>query len=95
MELKIENIVKWVIVGLPYAIGGLFLIAAATRWMIYYTVRRHEWFAREFEKRVYKYLDSDESRASQNTSFYVLSKKLLEKTYYETFAIRDLNQKKI
>lgn len=92
-EIQLENIIKWFIFGLPYALGGIFLVAAATRWMVYYTVRRHEWFAREFEKRVYKYLDSDENKNAQNTSFYALSKKLLEKTYYESFAIRDRKSK--
>jgi len=92
-EIQLENIIKWFIFGLPYALGGVFLVAAAARWMVYYTVRRHEWFAREFEKRVYKYLDSDDNKNAQNTSFYALSKKLLEKTYYESFAIRDRKSK--
>jgi len=92
-EVQLENIIKWFIVSLPYVLGGIFLVAAAARWMIYYTVSRHEWFAREFEKRVYKYLDSEENKNASNTSFYVLSKKLLEKAYYESFAIRDRKSK--
>ncbi len=89
MKIDINNIINWIIVGLPYFLGTIFVLAAIARYMIYYTVSRHEWFAREFEKRVYKYLDSPENQQAQNTSFYILSKKLLEKTYYETFALRD------
>ncbi|MNL26654.1 hypothetical protein D3C87_1481930 [compost metagenome] len=57
--------------------------------MIYYTVRRHEWFAREFEKRVNRFIDSEMPGKVENVSFYVLAKKMLERTYYEVFEVRD------
>lgn len=86
-QTLIRNFIQY----LPYAIGCVFLAAAFFRWAIYYTVRRHEWFAREFEKRTHKYLESEVTRKSVNLSFYNLTKKMLEKTYYEVFAIRDRN----
>ncbi|MFZ3230660.1 MAG: hypothetical protein WA160_10685 [Pseudobdellovibrio sp.] len=81
----IRNFIKY----LPYAIAIAFAGAAFFRWAIYYTVRRHEWFAREFEKRAHKFLDSEVAKKSLNISFYNLTKKVLEKTYYEVFAVRD------
>jgi hypothetical protein len=85
----LQNSVRYFIDYLPYMMGVVFVAAAYLRWTIYYTVRRHEWFAREFENRVHKYIDSDASREQTDVSFYALSKKMLEKTYYEVFAIRD------
>lgn len=84
-----QNLIRNFINYLPYAMATVFVLAAFARWTIYYTVRRHEWFAREFEKRVHKHLDSLQAQQSTGVSFYLLTKKLLEKTFYETFAIRD------
>ena len=88
----LQNFIKNFINYLPYAMGLVFITAAFMRAVIYYTVRRHEWFAREFEKRVYKFIDSDENKKLSGASFYVLAKKILEKSYYESFAIRDRNK---
>ena len=89
-NITLQNLTKWFIAYLPYALTAVFVAAAFLRWAIYYTVRRHEWFAREFEKRVHRYIDSDAAnKTAQDVSFYVLTKKLLEKTYYEVFASRD------
>ncbi len=85
----LQNSVRYFIDYLPYMMGAVFVAAAYFRWTIYYTVKRHEWFAREFENRVHKYIESDASLAQTDVSFYALSKKMLEKTYYEVFAIRD------
>ena len=79
---------EYFIFTLPYVMGAIFLTGVFLRGMIWYTVRRHEWFAREFEKRVSK-LIADEAENSGPVSFYSLSKKLLERTYYEVFALRD------
>lgn len=84
-QTLIRNFIKF----LPYAIAAVFVTAAFFRWAIYYTVRRHEWFAREFEKRAHKFLDSEVGKKSVDLSFYNLTKKVLEKTYYEVFAARD------
>ncbi|KHD89390.1 MAG: hypothetical protein OM95_03190 [Bdellovibrio sp. ArHS] len=69
--------------------GAVFMIGFFFRAMIYYTVRRHEWFAKEFEKRVNHFIEGEIPGKAQNVSFYVLAKKLLERTYYEVFEIRD------
>jgi hypothetical protein len=67
--------------------GGLFL-----RVVIYYTVKRNEWFAREFEKRMNKLLESEGWQAGN--SFYVTVKALLEKTYYELFEVRSIMRRR-
>jgi hypothetical protein len=81
--------VEYFILGLPYFMGAVFIMGAFFRTMIWFTVRRHEWFAREFEKRVNHLVDTQKPGGVKDVSFYVLSKKMLEKTYYETFAVRD------
>ncbi len=85
----LQNSIKYFIAYLPYAMGTVFIAAAFLRWTIYYTVRRHEWFAREFESKVFKFIDSDANKQLTNASFYVLAKKIFEKSYYEAFAVRD------
>jgi hypothetical protein len=81
--------VEYFILGLPYFMGAVFVIGAFFRTMIWFTVRRHEWFAREFEKRVNHLMETQQPGNTKDVSFYVLSKKMLEKTYYEAFAVRD------
>lgn len=85
----LQNAIKHFINYLPYAMAAVFCVAAVLRWAIYYTVRRHEWFAREFERRVYKFIDSEANKKLEGASFFVLTKKLMEKAYYESFAMRD------
>lgn len=80
---------EYFVVTLPYLMAGVFCFGIFFRAIIYYTVRRHEWFAREFEKRVNRFIDAEVPGKVQDVSFYVLSKKLLERTYYEVFEIRD------
>jgi len=87
--MNMKLIAEYFIVGLPYAMGAIFLIGGFFRVMIWYTVKRHEWFAAEFEKRVGRFIDGERPGKTPGVSFYVLSKKLLERTYYETFAMRD------
>jgi hypothetical protein len=83
-----KMLAEYFIFVLPYVMGVVFLAGVFLRTMIWYTVRRHEWFAREFEKRVAKYV-SEEQEGSKRVSFYSVSKKMLERTYYEVFALRD------
>jgi hypothetical protein len=68
---------------------GVFAVAVVCRTLIYYTVRRHEWFAREFEKRVNKEIDADTPGRAKRASFYQIAKRYLERTYYESFEARD------
>jgi hypothetical protein len=86
--------INWFIYSLPYIMGGFFIVAAVTRYLIYFTVQRHEWFAIEFEKRVNAFVESQNPGEVHNVSFYVLSKKFLEKTYYEIFELRDRMQRR-
>ncbi|WP_041577194.1 hypothetical protein [Bdellovibrio bacteriovorus] len=80
---------EYFIISLPYVMGAVFLVGLFFRAVIYYTVRRHESFAREFEKRVNRFIEAEVPGKVDNVSFYVLTKKLLERTYYEVFEIRD------
>lgn len=63
-----------------------FVFAITLRTLIYYTVKREDWFSKEFSKRVRKFLDARNESAEQ--SFYVVCKRLLEITYYEVFEVR-------
>ncbi len=64
----------------------LFIVGMSFRAIIFYTVKREEWFAKEFEKRVDIYLKERDLKS--NMSFYVVCKKLLEKTFYDLFKVR-------
>jgi hypothetical protein len=59
------------------------------RALIYQTIKRHFWFAREFEARVTDFLSKENDHKTSNISFYVVTKKLLERSYYEVFAQRE------
>lgn len=80
---------QYFILMLPYVMAVAFFLGLFFRAMIYYTVGRHEWFAGEFEKRVNRFMDSEIPGKVEKVSFYVLSKRMLEKTYYEVFEVRD------
>lgn len=88
--MNMKTIAEYFIISLPYAMACVFLFGIFFRAMIYYTVRRHEWFAREFEKRVNRFMETEvPGRGTEGVSFFVLSKRMLERTYYEIFEIRD------
>ncbi|MCE3009844.1 MAG: hypothetical protein LW875_04450 [Proteobacteria bacterium] len=87
--VQMNQWIAWFIYVLPWAMAVTFVAAAALRWFVHYTVRRHEWFAREFEKRVNSFMETQVPGKVKDASFYVLSKKLLEKTFYEVFELRD------
>lgn len=80
---------EYFILGLPYLMLAVFGMGIFLRAMIWYTVKRHEWFARQFELRVSRFIEHEKPGQTAGVSFYVLSKKLLERTYYEAFAVRD------
>ncbi len=87
--MKINVLAEYFILGLPFVMATAFIFGIFFRAMIWYTVKRHEWFSREFEKRVSRYVEDETPGEVQNVSFYVLAKRLLERTYYESFAVRD------
>ena len=76
---------------LPMMVAG-FGFTVVMRALIYYTVAREETFTREFEKRVHHYLE-DAPRDDQR-SFFVITKKLLEKTFYEMFEMRAIMKRR-
>lgn len=74
------------------AMAVFFIGAVILRCLIYYTVKREEWFSKEFSKRVHKFMVSRNEKADQ--SFYVISKRLLEITYYEVFEVRSIMKRR-
>jgi hypothetical protein len=84
-----KQFAEYFVLGLPYIMGVVFVFGAISRIIMWYTTKRHEWFAQEFEKRVSRFIDTQRPGPVQNVSFYVLSKRMLERTYYEIFAVRD------
>ncbi|MCS6838362.1 MAG: hypothetical protein NZ480_05895 [Bdellovibrionaceae bacterium] len=70
---------------LPYIMLTTLAIGIFLRTTIFFTLRRYELFIREFEKRVNRSLEFKEHKIS----FYQEAKHLLEKSYYEYFAIRE------
>ena len=64
----------------------VFCAAIVLRALVYYTVTRQEWFAKEFDKRVEQFMEQREP--TSHVSFFVVTKRLLEKTYYELFRVR-------
>lgn len=87
--MNMKMIAEYFIVGLPILMTAVFLLGVTLRVLIWHTVRRHDWFARQFEMRVARFIESERPGEVPNVSFYVLAKRLLERTYYETFAMRD------
>ncbi len=65
-----------------------FILGVAARLLVYYTVKRQEWFVSEFQKRVVRFIETEGESGGRNHSFYVLAKRLLERTYYELFEMR-------
>jgi len=84
-----KNWVELFILGLPWGMAAIFVVGSFLRLMVYVTVSRHDWFSKEFEKRVQTFLENEVPGQVPQMSFYVLSKSLLEKTFYEIFELRD------
>jgi hypothetical protein len=72
---------------------GTFVVGVFLRVLIHHTVKRHAWFGREFEQRVSQFLSREMDHQTQNVSFYVVTKRLLEKTFYEVFERRERSRK--
>jgi hypothetical protein len=87
--MNIKLFAEYFIVGLPFFMGGVFLIGAFLRLAMWQTVSRHAWFAREFERRVGEFMVHEQPGKVVRSSFYVLAKRMLERTFYESFALRD------
>ena len=70
----------------------VFCVAVVMRILNYLTLKRQEFFTREFEKRIDNYLDEIESQS--NVSFFQTAKKMLLITYYEIFEVSALLQRR-
>ena len=84
-----KQFAEFFVLGLPYIMAAVFAFGAFSRLIMWYTTKRQEWFSREFEKRVSRFIHSEKPGPVKDVSFYVLSKRMLERTYYEIFALRD------
>jgi hypothetical protein len=71
----------------------VFFVGAIVRFLIYFTVKRHEWFTNEFMKRIKFYMDSRKI-TDPKMPFYITTKKLLERTYYEVFKVRSVMKRR-
>lgn len=71
-----------------------FVFGSVARVLVWYTVRRHEWFSREFEKRVNRFIEAEVPGEVKGVSFYALVKRQLERTFYESFEVRDRMQRR-
>ncbi len=69
----------------------IFATGVTLRFLIQYTVKREEWFAKEFDKRIHTFMEMDKGGSH---SFYVLTKRLLEQTFYEIFEIRGIMKRR-
>lgn len=69
-----------------------FVFSVTLRALIYYTVKREDWFSKEFSKRVRKFIDVRDEKSDM--SFFITCKRLLEITYYEVFEIRAIMKRR-
>jgi hypothetical protein len=90
IDLLIVFATHWLIPLMTF----LFFSAIIFRFIIYYTIKREEWFSKEFLKRVDNFLEERDPNSNKNISFYVITKRLLEKTYYELFKVRLLMKRR-
>ncbi len=81
-----ESFLTFATAGLVPFMIVLFFVGAILKGLIYYTVRRQEWFSKEFEKRVDHFIE--ERNPDSKVSFYMIVKRMMEKTYYELFRVR-------
>ncbi len=77
---------------MPIMIGTIFL-GSLLRVLSYFTLKREEWFALAFQKRVQEYVGSS-LEVKHYKSFFVMTKYLLEKTYYELFIVRSIMKRR-
>ncbi len=75
----------------PIMIASFFM-GVVMRSLIYYTIWREMFFAKEFDKRVNTFLET--VTRDMRLSFYLISKKLLEKTFYELFVVRAIMKRR-
>lgn len=70
---------------LPFMLT-VFAAAIVLKALVYFNTCRMDWFTKEFEKRVNR--DVQKFQKEDKHSFFIRTKYLLEKTYYEVFEMR-------
>lgn len=80
-----QGVVSFGFNGLLPTMCLLFAVGIVGRILVVYTVKRNDWFVREFEKRVDQFIVVQDP--SKKLSFFVIAKRLLEKTFYELFEV--------
>lgn len=69
-----------------------FIAGAFFRALIYFTIQREMWFAKEFQRRVEKFMAQHHDNSE--ISFFIAVKKMLEKTFYEAFIVRSVMKRR-
>ncbi|MFK7828002.1 MAG: hypothetical protein AB8G05_27885 [Oligoflexales bacterium] len=70
----------------------LFCFALFIRVLIFFMVTRELWFTNEFYKRVHRFVEAN--RKSKDLSFYIIVKKILERTFYELYEVRAIMKRR-
>lgn len=87
MQSLVDGLVVFATDMLIPIMGLTFMLGVVLRGLIWWTMKRELWFAKEFEKRTRLFLN-EIGHEEHYPSFYRNVKRLLEKTYYEIFEMR-------
>ena len=92
LESFTHAIINWIVSFFGDFLMPLMMLAFAgsmfCRVLIFFNIRRGDWFAKEFAKRIDNYIDT--YQRGQDVYFYRAAKKLMEKTFYELFIVRSI-----
>lgn len=92
MQELIQTLIEWLVVFatdlLIPAMALTFILAIGFRIIIFFNISRGDWFAREFAKRIDNFVENN--LRGSDISFFLASKKLMEKTFYELFIVRSI-----
>lgn len=79
-----DRLIPWMMI--------LFVLAILIRSLIFFMITRELWFTNEFYKRVHRFVDNN--KKVSNLSFYIMVKKIMEKTFYELFEVRAIMKRR-
>jgi len=96
IDKLIQGTVNWLVVWstdwlMPLTVA-VFFAGIFLRGLVYYTIKREQWFFKEFQRRIMKVMD--EAKPDEQFSFYPLVKKMLERTFYESFIVRAIMKRR-
>lgn len=92
MDGSTQGLLKFATTYLSPTLIVMFCIGVVLRGLIYWTVKREDWFSKEFERRVHDFMENLDSKA--HYSFFLTTKKILEKTFYELFIMRSVMKRR-